>query len=29
MGGSVVFFQFCHVTKGGNHSKDNLAKFDD
>jgi len=28
MGDNVFFFfQFCHVTKGGNHSEDNLIKF--
>jgi hypothetical protein len=24
VGGNVFFFQFCHVAKNGNHSKDNL-----
>jgi hypothetical protein len=27
MGGNVFLIQFCHVTKGGNHSKNKLTKF--
>jgi hypothetical protein len=29
MDDSVFFFKNCHVVNGGNHSKDNLAKFGD
>jgi hypothetical protein len=27
VGGSAFLIQFCHVTKGSNHSKDKLTRF--
>jgi hypothetical protein len=27
VGGNVFLIQFCHVTKGGNHSKEKLDRF--